>query len=163
MTRTPSGGARKRVLRQRRARRPQMLATVAPVVLFAPEDMLLIVGSPTLRRVTLDTLIAQTVPGAGATMANYARALTQRNNLLRAVRDDLAAPDELHYWDSVVVEDGAQIVDWRRATLAALAAPLAAAHREIAPEEETLDAALPDQGRAGRRGEHARRAPPPTG
>jgi DNA replication and repair protein RecF len=139
MTRTASGGARKRVLVNGVARRPQMLATVAPVVLFAPEDMLLIVGSPMLRRGALDTLITQTVPPAGATMANYARAVTQRNNLLRAVRDGLAAPDELRYWDTVVVDDGAQIIDWRRATLAELAAPLAAAHREIAPDEETLE------------------------
>ena len=51
----------------------------------------------------------------------YGRALTQRNNLLRAIRDGSAAPDELHYWDGVVIEDGAQIVDWRRATLAQLA------------------------------------------
>ena len=139
MTRTATGGARKRVLVNGVPRRPTALAAVAPVVLFAPEDMLLIVGSPTLRRAALDTLVAQTVPTAGATMSNYARALTQRNNLLRAVRDGLAAPDELHYWDAVVVDDGAQIVDWRRAALAALAGPLAAAHREIAPEEETLE------------------------
>ena len=139
MTRTASGGARKRVVVNGVPRRPSALATVAPVVLFAPEDMLLIVGSPTLRRAALDTLIAQTVPVASATMSNYARAVTQRNNLLRAVRDGQAAPDELHYWDAVVVDEGAQIVEWRRATLAALAAPLAAAHREIAPDEETLE------------------------
>ena len=80
--------------------------------------MLLIVGSPGLRRVALDALVAQTVPASAATMSNYARALTQRNNLLRAIRDGTAAPAELRYWDGVVIEDGAQIVDWRRATLA---------------------------------------------
>ena len=57
-----------------------------------------------------------------ATMSNYARAVTQRNNLLRSVRDGTADPAELRYWDGVVIEDGAQIVDWRRATLAAIAA-----------------------------------------
>ena len=136
---TASGGGRKRILVNGVPRRPQALAAALPVVLFAPEDMLLIVGSPGLRRVSIDTLVAQTVPASAATMANYGRAITQRNNLLRAVRDGTAAPDELRYWDGVVVDDGAQIVDWRRATLVALAQPLAAAHGEIAPGEDPLE------------------------
>ncbi len=139
VARTPTGGGRKRVQVNGVARRPQALAAALPVVLFAPEDMLLIVGSPGLRRVAIDTLVAQTVPASGATMSNYARAVTQRNNLLRSVRDGTADPAELRYWDGVVIEDGAQIVDWRRATLAAMALPLADAHGEIAPGEEQLE------------------------
>lgn len=139
VARTPTGGGRKRVLVNGVARRPAALAQALPVVLFAPEDMLLVVGSPSLRRAALDVLIVQTVPGAAATMSNYGRALTQRNNLLRAIRDGSAAPDELRYWDTVVSEDGARIVDWRRDTLAGLARPLADAHAEIAPAEPLLE------------------------
>ncbi len=139
IARTTAGGARRRVLINGVGRRPAALAGSLPVVLFAPEDMLLVVGSPGLRRQTLDGLVVQTVPASAATMSTYARAVTQRNNLLRAIRDGTAAPDELRYWDSVVVDEGAQIVDWRRATLAALAAPLADAHAEIAPGESRLE------------------------
>ena len=139
ITRTGAGGGRKRVLVNGVARRPTALASTLPVVLFAPEDMLLVVGSPGLRRNSLDTLIAQTVPASAATMSTYARALTQRNNLLRQVREGTAAPDELRYWDEVVINDGAQIVDWRRAALTQLARPLSAAHQEIAPGEEPLE------------------------
>ncbi|HEY5488785.1 MAG TPA: DNA replication and repair protein RecF, partial [Candidatus Limnocylindrales bacterium] len=123
IVRTATGGGRKRVLVNGVARRPQALAATLPVVLFAPEDMLLVVGSPGLRRNSLDTLIAQTVPASAATMSTYARALTQRNNLLRQVREGMAASDELRYWDEVVINDGAQIVDWRRAALAQLSRP----------------------------------------
>jgi DNA replication and repair protein RecF len=138
MTRTGSGGGRKRVLVNGVARRPSALAQALPVVLFAPEDMLLVVGSPGGRRNSLDALVVQTVPASGATMSTYARALTQRNNLLRAIREGTAAPDELRYWDAVVIDDGAQIVDWRRDALARLAGPLSDAHQEIAPGEEQL-------------------------
>ena len=138
IARTATGGGRKRVLVNGVARRPSALAQAMPVVLFAPEDMLLVVGSPGGRRNSLDALIVQTVPAAAATMSNYGRALTQRNNLLRAIRDNTAAPDELRYWDGVVIEDGAQIVDWRRAAIDQLAAPLSDAHREIAPAEEPV-------------------------
>src|SRR4051794_30870018 len=136
--RTGAGGGRKRVLVNGVARRPTALAQALPVVLFAPEDMLLVVGSPGGRRNSLDALIVQTVPTAAATMSTYARALTQRNNLLRAIREGTAAPDELRYWDAVVIDDGAQIVDWRRTALARLATPLSDAHQEIAPGEERL-------------------------
>lgn len=136
---TQSGGGRKRLQVNGVARRPAALSAALPVVLFAPEDMLLISGGPALRRTALDTLVAQTVPSASATMSTYARAITQRNNLLRAIREGAAAPDELRFWDNVVIEDGARIVDWRRDALARLAEPLAAAHSEIAPAEEPLE------------------------
>jgi DNA replication and repair protein RecF len=138
IARTSAGGGRKRVMVNGVARRPQALGEVFPVVLFAPEDMQLIVGSPSVRRASIDTIVAQTVPASAATMANYSRALTQRNNLLRSIREGLAAPDELRFWDAVVVDDGSRIVDWRREALALLAGPLAEAHTEIAPDEAPL-------------------------
>jgi DNA replication and repair protein RecF len=139
VARTASGGGRKRVMVNGVARRPTALAAAFPVVLFAPEDMLLISGAPALRRSALDSLVAQTTPAAGATLSNYSRAITQRNNLLRAIREGTAEPDELRFWDQVVIDDGARIVDWRRDTLARLADPLAAAHKEIAPAEDRLE------------------------
>jgi DNA replication and repair protein RecF len=139
IARTVAGGGRKRVAVNGVARRPQALAGALPVVLFAPEDMLLIVGSPSARRGSIDSLVAQTIPASAATMANYGRALTQRNNLLRAIREGTAAPDELRFWDAVVIDDGSQIVDWRRDALAQLAQPLAEAHAEIAPDDGRLE------------------------
>ena len=139
IARTAAGGGRKRIAVNGVARRPGALAATLPVVLFAPEDMLLIVGSPGGRRTAIDTLVSQTVPASAATMANYSRALTQRNNLLRAIRDGTAAPDELRFWDAVVIDDGSQIVDWRRDALTRLAQPLTEAHSEIAPDDGDLE------------------------
>jgi DNA replication and repair protein RecF len=134
----PGQGARKQVRVNGVARRPAALAAAMPTVLFAPEDMLLVVGSPGLRRQALDELVGSSQPGAAATFATYGRALVQRNSLLRAVRDGTAAPAELHFWDETIIEQGGLICDWRRATLAALAEPLGAAHAEIAPAEGRL-------------------------
>lgn len=132
------GGSRKRVRINGVPRRPGALSTVLRAVLFAPEEMLLVVGSPSLRRAALDTLVAQREPEGSAVLATYGRALQQRNTLLRRIREGEAAPDELRYWDDVLVRDGGRIVGWRLASLAALAGPLAAAHAEIAPEEPYL-------------------------
>jgi DNA replication and repair protein RecF len=135
---TGAGGGRKRILVNGVPRRAAALADTLPVVLFAPEDMLLVVGGPSLRRQALDGLVAQTVPQAGASMSTYARALTQRNNLLRAIRDGSADRAELSYWDGVVLAEGARIVTWRRATIDELSRPLSEAQAEIAPAEGKL-------------------------
>lgn len=135
------GAGRKRIRVNGVARRAPALRVALPVVLFAPEDMLLVVGSPSLRRAVLDGLLVQLVPSAAAAMSTYARALVQRNNLLRAVRDSAADPAELRFWSDVIWQEGGRIVGWRRQTLAALARPLADAQSEIAPDEGRLELA----------------------
>jgi DNA replication and repair protein RecF len=134
----PGSGSRKRVRINGVGRRPAAAAQVLRSVLFAPEDMLLVVGSPSLRRGFLDALIGQREPTAAAVMATYARALTQRNSLLRRIREEAASRDELAYWDAIFCESGAQILRWRGEALEALAQPLALAHAEIAPSEPRL-------------------------
>lgn len=131
-------GARKRIRVNGVNRRATALRPVLRSVLFAPEDMLLIVGSPSLRRNALDALVAQREPTAAAVMSTYQRTLTQRNSLLRRIREEEADRVELTYWTQVIIEHGARILDWRDQTLSAMAGPLAEAHREIAPEETDL-------------------------
>jgi DNA replication and repair protein RecF len=131
-------GARKRVKINGVPRRTSALSGALRAVVFAPEDMQLVVGSPSLRRLSVDTLVIQHIPQAAAAMSTYARALTQRNNLLRRIREEAASRDELPYWDGVVVAEGGRILRWRAETITALATPLADAHAEIAPGEGRL-------------------------
>jgi DNA replication and repair protein RecF len=131
-------GGRKRIRVNGVPRRASALTAAMPVVLFSPEDMLLIVGSPSLRRSALDALVSQLHPAAASTMSTYGRALVQRNNLLRAVRDGVADRAELTFWSEQIIGEGGRIVGWRRAALADLSEPLAAAHAEIAPGEGRL-------------------------
>jgi DNA replication and repair protein RecF len=132
------GSARKRVRVNGVGRRAAALAETLRVVLFAPEEMLLVVGSPSLRRAAIDTLAAQRSPAYARSLSAYGRALQQRNSLLRQIRDGLANPDQLPYWSGIIVDEGGAIVAERQQLLAAVAAPLAAAHAEIAPGEGSL-------------------------
>ena len=148
-------------------RRAAALAERLRVVLFAPEDMLLVAGSPSLRRATLDQLAATLCPGYAAELATYGRALQQRNGLLRAIREETAARDELRYWDRPFLDAGGAVVAAPpRAPRARSPQPLAAAHAEIAPEEAAAGAlgleyvtnapAVPGRGAARRAGAAAR-------
>jgi DNA replication and repair protein RecF len=135
-----AGGARKRVRVNGVARRAAALSERLRVVLFAPEDMLLVAGSPTLRRGTLDQLAATLFPSYASDLATYGRALQQRNGLLRAIRDEAASRDELRYWDRPLLDAGGAVVATRHELLEQLGRPLAAAHAEIAPEEAAAGA-----------------------
>jgi DNA replication and repair protein RecF len=135
-----AGGARKRVRVNGVARRAAALSERLRVVLFAPEDMLLVAGSPSLRRGTLDQLAGTLFPSYASDLATYGRALQQRNGLLRAIRDESAARDELRYWDRPLLDAGGAVVATRHELLEQLARPLAAAHAEIAPEEAAAGA-----------------------
>jgi DNA replication and repair protein RecF len=117
------------------ARRATALAGVLRVVVFAPEEMLLIAGAPALRRATLDRIATSRFPAYGAALSTYSRALQQRNGLLRAIRDEQADRAELRYWDKPFLDAGGEVVGDRLRLLDELAAPLATAHAEIAPDE----------------------------
>jgi DNA replication and repair protein RecF len=147
----PSSG-RKRIRVGGTPRRSAALPAVLRSVVFAPEDMLLVVGPPGLRRTALDTLAAQRHPAYARDLANYGRALAQRNALLRAIREDQAGRDALPPWDAAVLDSGAAVIAARLELIGALAGPLAAAHAEIAPGEGRLTASyesnaepLPDE------------------
>ena len=137
LARSGSGGAgaRKRIRVNGVARRAPALVGLLRTVLFAPEEMLLVVGSPGLRRAAIDQLAAQRSAAYLRDLATYTRTLQQRNSLLRAIREEQATRAELRFWDGTFLESGAAIVESRLRLLDDLAAPLAAAHAEIAPDE----------------------------
>jgi DNA replication and repair protein RecF len=77
-------------------------------VLFEPNDLLLLSGSPDLRRSFLDDLIEQTVPGYGATRRHYKRVLAQRNALLKQPGRNF--DEQLFVWNLRLSELGGKVV-----------------------------------------------------
>jgi DNA replication and repair protein RecF len=133
--RAGGSGARKRIRVNGVARRAAGLAGILRTVLFAPEEMLLIAGSPGLRRAAIDQLAGQRSPAYLHDLATYTRTLQQRNSLLRAIREEQADRSELRFWDGSFLDAGTAIVEARLRLLDDLGGPLARAHAEIAPEE----------------------------
>ena len=119
----PAGG-RKRIRVNGVPRRATALAGLLRVVVFAPEEMLLVAGPPSLRRGVLDALASQRLPAHAADLAAYGRVLGQRNALLRAIREERATPDQLSPWDAKLVESGAAVLDARHRVLGELALSL---------------------------------------
>lgn len=130
-----TANARKRIRVNGVGRRAAGLIGLLRTVVFAPEEMLLVVGSPGLRRTAIDQLATERFPAYAHDLATYTRTLQQRNSLLRAIREEQASRAELRFWDGSFLDAGGAIVDARRQLLEDLAVPLARAHAEIAPDE----------------------------
>ena len=110
------------------------LPRYAHSVLFAPEDLAIVRGEPSVRRRLLDELLVQRTPRLAGVMADYERVLKQRNSLLKSARArGLAAAKlpTLEIWDERLVEFGSEIIDQRVALIGELGGPLAAAYHSI--------------------------------
>lgn len=84
-----------------------------PVVLFEPDDLMLIHGSPSMRRAYLDNLLVSTVPAYRSNLSRYERALLQRNNLLKRNSSEESLSDAVFVWDIALSEYGSKITEAR--------------------------------------------------
>lgn len=82
-----------------------------PIVLFEPEDLRLLHGSPTRRRQFLDKILSQIDITYDNALKKYERALKQRNNLLKHGN---FKQDELFAWNVILSEHGSYITKRRQ-------------------------------------------------
>ncbi|MHB9095227.1 MAG: DNA replication/repair protein RecF, partial [Eubacteriales bacterium] len=111
------------------------------VVLFSPEDMLLVKGGPSIRRRFLDIEISQTSPFYCHNLANYNRVVTQRNNLLKAVREQKEKIELMDVWDLQLVEFGVNIIKKRTEVLDKISPIARSIHKKITEGAEELNLA----------------------
>lgn len=109
-----------------------------PVVLFEPEHLMLIHGSPSLRRVYLDNLLIQLVPTYRATLAKYERALLQRNNLLKRGGPLNTLRDAIFVWDIALTEHGTALQKARRELVETLNVRLGDEYSALATKTHTV-------------------------
>ena len=124
------------------------LLGICPVVLFQPEDLGLVRGSPEGRRRLLDIVLSQLDRVAAAELVRYRRVLDQRNALLRGLRlgTSTSARAALDAFTAELVRCGAA-VQVARARLTAELAPLAAsALDELSDGGEQLGAVYAAEG-----------------
>lgn len=82
-------------------------------VLFAPEQIQIVTGSPGRRRRYLDSVISAINPDYKRSLRLYETALRSRNKLLEAYEDERALDEQLAYWDMQVTTHGAVITAGR--------------------------------------------------
>lgn len=102
----------KRYRRDGRPVRAMDFVGTVRVVLFSPEDIELVTGSPSLRRRYLDVTLSTIDATYLRALAQYARILEHRNSLLKqlAGKDRRTIDDELAFWDEQLVTFGSYLI-----------------------------------------------------
>lgn len=104
----------------------QLRGEVAALV-FTPDRLSIVKGSPVVRRAYFDRVLARLFPARATLPVEYAAAVGQRNAALRRVAASLSSRDALAPWTQRVAELGAALVASRAETLERLA-PAFAGH-----------------------------------
>ncbi|MFS1510938.1 DNA replication/repair protein RecF [Chengkuizengella sp. SCS-71B] len=89
---------------------------VLNVVMFAPEDLEIVKGSPKIRRRFIDMELGQVHPSYIYDLQQYQKILNQRNNLLKQHHsaEDKRLNDLLTIWDQQFVQFGIKIIKKRQ-------------------------------------------------
>lgn len=96
------------------------------IVVFAPDRLALVQGSPQGRRGHVDQLVAALWPGRSGARAQYAQALGQRNALLHR-----AASPAMEAWEHELARHGVALREARIAAIEALAPGFTAVAKEL--------------------------------
>lgn len=130
--------SRRKIFRNGAPIRMKDLVGTINVVLFSPEDLFLIKGAPAGRRRFLDMEISQADPSYFYDLAVYTRLLTQRNTLLKRVRDGEADESEIPLWDVQIVPRAVNLIKKRIDTVKKLDELASGTQREISGGREKL-------------------------
>ncbi len=111
-----------------------------PVLVFTPDRIRLVQAGPVLRRTYLDRALVRLWPALAEVPAAYARALAQRNHLLRRLRAGHGDPEALVGWDDVTARAGVELTVARQRLCHRLAPAFAERLAQLggAPGDEPL-------------------------
>ena len=118
-------------------------------VLFAPEDLRMVKDGPAMRRHFIDMELSQLRPRYYYALQRYARALKQRNTLLRECAAAGRAPDTLDVWDAELAQSGSEIMSMRASFIGGLAVRAEEIHAAVADNREKLSVTYEPDVRGG--------------
>lgn len=101
---------RKEVLLDGVKQKASEVVGVFNAVLFLPQMLRVIEGSPEERRRYINLAIAQISTQYAQALVNYNRILSQRNALLKQLAERSGDLDQLSYWDEQLAESGSLII-----------------------------------------------------
>lgn len=108
------------------------------MVLFSPEDLMLIKGAPLIRRRFIDIELSQISKIYYNELVQYNRLLLQRNNLLKKIRENKNLLSMLDTWNEQIAKSAAFILQKRLKGIEKLSKLAQKIHYEISQKTEVL-------------------------
>ena len=147
-----------------RKRRAEM-AGLLNVVVFMPQDLEIVAGSPSVRRRYMDNTLCQVDGAYCDALDRYSEALSQRNAALRHLRDEGGNPNQLTPFEEILAHHGVAITYRRQVLLTHLTQRADRIHRHLTGQTEWLRLDYQPSFGSGEMPEpttHARRKQAPT-
>ena len=113
-----------------------------PVILFAPEELRLVWGTPKDQRAILDLLVTQFEPTHALKLLKLLKVLRQRNKLLFIIGAGHAQKKELAFWDQEFLSVGTEIIWQRNKVIVELNQHLSACYQDISGTKDQLELIL---------------------
>lgn len=109
------------------------------VVIFSPEDLLVIKEGPSERRRFIDITLSQLRPSYFYDLQQYAKVISQRNTLLKEVQNNKSLFDTLEVWNSNLVCIGSRLIKSRSDFIKVLSMIAKENHYKLTDRKEKLD------------------------
>ena len=107
-------------------------------VLFLPQMMQVVVGSPEERRRYIDLALSQVIHNYANQLSEYRKVLNQRNALLKQIGETNGDSEQLAFWDERLAKHGAEIIFQRIKAVQELDQIAGRVHHEITNGKEVL-------------------------
>lgn len=108
-------------------------------IIFSPIDLKLVGEGPSNRRKFLDTAIGQLYPSYIEILKKYARAVTQRNKIIKDLKYDSTLSIILDVFENEIAENGEKIISFRKKYVAELNNYLGDIYSGISSGKEILN------------------------
>lgn len=109
------------------------------IVIFNPDDINILKGSPINRRKFLDIMISQLKPKYIHTLNLYHKTIEQRNNYLRQIKDNIMDENLLDIWDEQLAEYAVIVSEYRQLYINKIEEKINKIHSEITDNKEVVD------------------------
>ena len=109
------------------------------MVIFTPDDINILKGSPQNRRKFLDIMISQLRPNYMHLLTLYLRTLEQRNNYLKQIKTENKDENLLDIWDEKLIEYGLKIYEYRKEYINKIQEKIKTIHKDITEEKEEIE------------------------
>ena len=114
------GSGKRASLNGARLRAAEQLRAEVTTLVFTPDRLVVVKGGPAARRSYFDRVLGRLFPARAGLSAEYGAAVGQRNAALRRVAQGLSSQEALTPWNDQVSQLGAELVEGRRESVAAL-------------------------------------------
>ena len=109
------------------------------IVIFSPEDINILKGSPQNRRKFLDIMISQLRPNYMHLLTIYLKTMEQRNNYLKLIKFENKPEELLDIWDEKLVDAGIKIYQYRKEYIDKIYSKIKNIHKDITQGNEDIE------------------------